>query len=223
MAYVRKTETLIDDIVRNVRDMKDKALSAYQSNTIERGTPEFDSALEAIQVAAFRAAPHLRQSYPDSWMKRCRYRINLKFLNADDTFNFNTMLDVDGLDVKVPAHMDSGYSSVDAEVRREECPEVLKAWLDGASDRNKQRQQVAEQFSTVETQLVAYMRGHASLNAAITDMPEIEMYVPAKYMEKLREPTAPRAKKPQQMSLVDELSIDRDALAAIAIANRITT
>jgi hypothetical protein len=39
MAYVRKTDTLVEDIKGNVRNMKAKALTAFQSNSIEYGVP----------------------------------------------------------------------------------------------------------------------------------------------------------------------------------------
>jgi hypothetical protein len=55
----------------------------------------------------------------------------------------------------------------------------------------------------------------------LKDMPEFEMYVPQKYMNKFHEEVEPRAKK-QQHSVADEIGIDRNAIAAIAIANRVT-
>lgn len=222
MAYVRKTEGMKDDVLRKVRDMKDKALSAYSSNNIDRGTPEFDAALEAAKTAAFREAPHLRQSYPDKWMKEANYRIELKFHDDNDIYKFSTTLDVEGMKYELPAHVDSRYAFVYVDVRRSECPPILQAWLNGADERNTQRQQIAGQYNKVEEQLRIYMVGHASLNSMLKDMPEFEMYVPEKYLRKYREETKPRGKKPQQQSLVEEFSIDRDAIAAIAIANRMT-
>ena len=223
MAYVRKTEEMQDNVLRKIRDMKDKALSAYSSNTIERGTPEFDAALEAVKTAAFKDAPHLRQTYPDKWMKEVRYRLKMQFKDDNGLPKFSTTVDVEDMKFKLPAHVDSGYSFVDVDVQRTDCPPVLQTWMDAADERNTQRQQIAEQYSSVETQLRNYMAGHASLNSMLKDMPEFEMYVPEKYMAKYHEATKPREKKPQQQSLVEELSIDRDAIAAIAIANRMTT
>ena len=223
MAYVRKTEEMQDGVRRKIREMKDKALSAYSSSTIERGTPEFDAAIEAAKTASFKDAPQLRQSYPESWMKAVRYRLKLNFRDDSGVTKFSTALDVEDLKVKLPSHVDSSYSYVEVDVKRSDCPPVLQTWLDAAEERNTQRRQIDEQYSKVEVQLRTYMAGHASLNSMLKDMPEFEMYVPEKYMAKYREATAPRVKKPQQQSLVEELSIDRDAIAAIAIANRMTT
>jgi hypothetical protein len=223
MAYVRKTEEMQDGVLRKIRDMKDKALSAYSSNNIERGTPEFDAAIEAAKTASFKDAPQLRQSYPDAWMTKIRYNLQLRFQRDDGIYTFTTSLDLEDMGVKLPAHVESNYSSMQVDVKRADCPPVLQTWLDTADQRNTQRQQIAEQYSNVETQLRHFMAGHASLNSMLKEMPEFEMYVPEKYMAKFHEATKPREKKPQQQSLVEELSIDRDAIAAIAIANRMTT
>lgn len=222
MAYVRKTETLIEDITRNVRNMKDRALQDYASNKIEVGTSLHDSARRAIDVAAYKDAPELRGKLPTSWLKK-KERIRLA-IRATDTMKLDVHVEArDDAPFMVPAHLDEGYYSTSVEVTLDDCDEVLKAWVNGEGERAKQRQTIAEQYTNVERQLVAYMRKHASLNSAIKEMPEIEMYVPQTYMDKLREATAPRQKKPEQQSLVDELEIDRDAIASIAIAHRMTT
>ena len=49
------------------------------------------------------------------------------------------------------------------------------------------------------------------------------MYVPANHMAKLRQPTEPRGKKTPHSSAVEDLGIDRNALASMAIAHRITS
>ena len=65
------------------------------------------------------------------------------------------------------------------------------------------------------------MDQQASLNSALKDMPEIELYIPLRYMVKIREQAEPRASK--KANVADELNIDTDALASIAIAHRMAT
>lgn len=223
MAYVRKTETLIDDIVRNVRKMKDNALSHYNDSELQPDTPEYNAMLDAVQASAYAEAPELRGKLPTSWLKE-KERIRVKYKSTDGTAKWDTLLEAkSGHKFTLPAHLDSGYYAAEVSINDEHCNDIVRQWVNSKSERAVKRIEISEQYNTVERQLVAYMRGHASLNAAIKDMPEIEMYVPNKYMEKLREATAPREKKPQQQSLVDDLQIDRDALASIAIAHRITS
>jgi len=222
MAYVRKTDTLVEDIKGHVRSMKDKALTAFQSNSIESGTPLFDAAVESAQNATFRDAPELKGKLPDSWYKE-HERVELQFKTNTGENMFSTNLNApDHKKIRLPKVLDNRYYSVEVDVRYNECTEVLKTWLDDANTRNTERGVIAEQYRTIEDQLKAFMDQHASLNSAIKEMPEIEMYVPEKYISKLREATAPRTKKSAQPSNVADIGIDRDALATIAIAHRIT-
>lgn len=222
MAYVRKTDMLVDDIRGKVRNMKEKALTAFQSNSIESGTPLFDAAIESAQNAAFRDAPELKGKLPDSWYKE-HERVEIHFKQTDGVSMFSTNLNApDHKKIRLPKVLDNRYYSVEVDVRYSDCTELLKTWLDDANTRNTERGVIAEQYRTIEDQLKAFMGEHASLNSAIKEMPEIEMYVPEKYLTKLREATAPRTKKAAQPSNVETIGIDRDALASIAIAHRIT-
>lgn len=222
MAYVRKTETLIEDITRNIRRMKDVAVSHYNDSQLQPDTVEFNAMLDAVQTAAYADAPHLRDKLPTAWLVE-KESIRVKYKSDDGLYRWDTLLEAkSGQKFSLPPHIDRSYYIAEVNIRDEHCNDVIRHWVDGKTERAEKRSEIAEQYNNVERQLVAYMRGHASLNAAVKDMPEIEMYVPNKYMEKLRETTAPREKKPQQQSLVDDLQIDRDAIASIAIAHRIT-
>ena len=224
MAYVRKTDMLVDDIKGKVRNMKEKALTAFQSNSIESGTPLFDAAVESAVNAAFRGAKDLQDKLPSSWYKEYD-RVEIKFkADAGEHLFQTTITAPDHKPIKLPfsPHVNSKYYCPEIEVHRSECTELLKTWLDEANNRNTERGVIAEQYRTIEEQLRAFMNEHASLNSAVKEMPEIEMYVPEKYLAKLREATAPRTKKSAQPSNVADIGIDRDALASIAIAHRIT-
>jgi len=221
MTYVRKTDTLVDDIKTQVRRMKDKALRAFESNTIEYGTALFDAAREAVVVAAFRDAPELRGKVPSSWYKD-HARVEMQFVTEDGDCLFKTNIETPSPDpIQLPAIVDTRYYGAEVNVRRSDCPELLKTWLDAANSRNDDRGTVTEQYYLVEEQLIAFMGQHASLNSAIKEMPEIELYVPEAYMTKLRTAVEPRTKK-SKSTAVEDLGIDRSVLTSIAIAHRIT-
>ena len=176
MAYVRKTETLIDDVVRRIRNMAAKALGVYESKSIEIDTAEYAAACEAIHTAAYRDAPQLRGNLPESWLFKTE-RINLRIKDHSGNTIARAGLDApEHRKFEVPRHMKDSWS-VDVD--------------------------------------------HASLNAAIKEMPEIELYVPDQYLRKMHEAVAPRVKKEEQQSAITELGIDRNALAAVAIAHRV--
>jgi hypothetical protein len=98
---------------------------------------------------------------------------------------------------------------------------MLTDWVQSHSSGAAQRKIISDQYREVERQVIGFLRTHASLNAAIKEMPEIEMYIPDSYIRKMHEATAPRQKKEQQQSNIEELGIDRNALAAVAIAHRV--
>jgi hypothetical protein len=228
MAYVRKTDTLCYDIRENVRHMKSKALQAHPVPDIQTGTADYKHAVESIITASYADAPELKGKLPDSWLKRFE-KVEVEFVNEDDsglqTHNFTVSIHTPtGEDLMLPPSANQTYYGARVEMSRKDMTEGLCAWLDGANAVNDRRRTIAEQFDNVEQQLTAYMRQHASLNAAVKEMPEMEMYVPPQYMDKMREATVPRKKKSgsNEPTASEELGIDRNALATMAIAHRLT-
>ena len=222
MAYVRKTETLIDDVVRRIRNMAAKARGVYADKDIEVDTIEFGAAIDAMQTAAYREAPHLRGNLPESWLFKTE-RIHFKVLSrATGERLVSTYLTTpEHRKFELPAHMNVRWGT-EVEVYDDECSDALAAWVQSHHSGKAQRKTIDDQYCEVERQVIGFLRTHASLNAAIKEMPEIELYVPDQYLRKMHEATAPRVKKEEQQSAITELGIDRNALAAVAIAHRIT-
>ena len=221
MAYVRRTETMLEDTTRNIRKMGDKALEMYEENSIEIDTAEFSAACEAIQTAAYRDAPILRGNLPQAWLFKTD-RIRLKVISsAEHGTKVSTYLSVpEHRKFELPLHMKESYR-VDVEVYDDECTGALATWVEKEIANEAQRRTVQQQYREVERQVIGFLRTHASLNAAIKEMPEIEMYVPAAYISKMHEAVAPRVKKEEQQSAIHDLGIDRNTLAAVAIAHRV--
>lgn len=225
MAYVRKTDMLVDSIKSQVRHMKDKAVHAVEPASIDYGTAIFDATVTAINKAAFREAPELEGKLPPSWLTKHSH-VNVHFLSdAGDKLLKTSLSAPDHAEIALPPSVKTAYYHADVEVRHSECPEVLKTWLDEANKRETEVCETKSKFDLVERQLTEFMSQHASLNAAIKEMPEIEMYVPNQYMVKLREPSTPRSNKKsdQRPSNIDSIGIDRDHLAAMAVAHRIVS
>ena len=220
MAYVRKTETLIDDVVRRIRNMAAKALGVYESKSIEIDTAEYAAACEAIHTAAYRDAPQLRGNLPESWLFKTE-RINLRIKDHSGNTIARAGLDApEHRKFEVPRHMKDSWS-VDVDVYVDECTGALAMWVQAHTTKTEQRKTIEAQYREVHRQVIGFLRTHASLNAAIKEMPEIELYVPDEYLRKMHEAVAPRVKKEEQQSAITELGIDRNALAAVAIAHRV--
>lgn len=230
MAYVRRTETMCDDVAERIDAMTTKALEPYEKGNIEIDTPEWNAARDAIQTAAYSDAPELKGKLPDNWLtdyKEVHTQFEIKSSDPEkrDTTIDSTISAKEYLKIKLPKHVKGGggyYSRLS--IKYSDCNEVLKGWLDGQTAIITKRAEVASQYKTVKDQVNRFLRSHASLNSALKEMPELEMYIPDEYMTKFRALTEPRVRngssyKPDN---VDEIGIDRDALTAIAVAHRVT-
>jgi hypothetical protein len=220
MAYVRKTEQLLTDIQRQVRKMAEAAVAPYNDNALEIGTAEYTSACELAYKAMYAAAPELRGKLPEAWLDDKKV-VRLVIKDSAGAVRLNVRLVApDYAPFAMPKGCSESYYEPQLTASWADCDDILKNWVADAQKRRDQRTETIEKFNTVERQLAAFMRQHASLNSAIKDMPEIEMYVPQEYITRLNAPSAPR--NTPKVSIADEVGIDRDALATIAIAHRIT-
>lgn len=231
MAYVRRTETMCDDVAARIDAMKDKALEPHQQGNIEIDTPEWNAARDAIQTAAYSDAPDLKGKLPDNWLSPCKevyvkFRVDSSDPENKDTFIDSTIHAKEHLRIKMPKHISEGTSRYNNALRIQysQCSEVLKDWLDGQTAISAKRKQIASQYKTLKDQINRLLRSHASLNAALKEVPELEMYVPDEYMTKFRAVSEPRVRggSADKPNYADDIGIDRDALTAIAVAHRVT-
>ena len=221
MAYVRKTDTLQGDVINHVRVMRNAALAPYQTNKLEVGTPEYDDMFKDVVAATWKDAPDLQHKMPDDWCGD-PMRADVKLHNSEHlrVANFS----IENTTAKPmrlsPAYRGRGYPDVDLYIA--DLTGAAKTWVDSIAGFKEKQSEISDKFNVVEQQLKGYMKQHASLNAMITEMPEFEMYVPDKYMQKYRAKSEPRAKV-ERPTNVQDLNIDVDALAAAAITHRMVS
>ena len=225
--YVRKTDTLMNQMLDYVETMRQAAMKAHPPSTIAYGTPLFDSARDAVIKASYRDAPHLEGKLPATWLKDHR-RVVIRFpLDGSDDLDRDSNVEKQDLEfpehdtVSLPLAATYRYYGVEVDLKPDDCDDLLRSFFDVVSSRKDHRRRINKQFRAVVDQIQIFMAGYSSLNAAIKVMPEIEMYVPAAYMAKLREPAPSRAAKNSSL-LPESLGIDRDMLASLAIGHRIT-
>ena len=221
MAYVRKTDTLVRDIRWKIRRMSTAALNnASTTDKLETGSSIHQELVETALTAAWSDAPELRGKLPDAWLN--------KFKSFDVVFKQQ-----DGASICVPLYPsvdrfripggDTNNKFARIAVEASHCTPDALAWVQASSERKANQEKIKSQFQTIEYQLMEYMDLHASLNTALKDMPELEMYVPEIYLDKFRAPSEPRAAKVKKVNSASELNIDVNALASAAIAHRITS
>lgn len=227
MAYVRRTDTLVDAITHKVREMSRNARRPYQSGKLEYGMPEYTDAVRTAENAAYSDYPEARGKLPDTWLRKTRM---VRMAVKDNEGNHVISTDIEAPDedkITLPAHIvrEGWYSTNELPVYPDHMTPAFKNWVANAKERESKLSELTEQFNVIEEQLKAYMRSHASLNTALKDMPELEMYVPEEYMIRYRQAAAPKKSKvvtDHSEEPIEALNIDRNQLAAIAIANRVT-
>ena len=84
MAYVRKTDTLVNDIRWKIRRMSDKAIEATGTDKLETGSPIHQELVETALTAAWSDAPTLRGKLPDAWLNKYK-RFDVVFKRPDGT------------------------------------------------------------------------------------------------------------------------------------------
>ena len=84
------------------------------------------------------------------------------------------------------------------------------------------RGEINGKYAQIRHKLELFMHGHASLNKMIEAMPEFEHYVPQRFLDKLRKPNEKRETK-VEITIVDDLAIDTNELASLAVGHRIAT
>ena len=229
MAYVRKTDTLVQHILHKVRKMSETAQKPYSADTLTKDSAEYEAIRNCVESVSWKGAPQLKQQMPDEWLD------GLKAKNVDVVIvapescpdSGNVSIYLEGDFTLSPAHASAGssYSGNRGKMTLEEAdfPPLLMTWFKSGKSNESIKKSLQDKFNKVEEQLKSFMQQHASLNTAIKELPELEQYVPEEYMEKLHAPSAPRGKVQRaEKTTVEDLGIDRDALTSAAVAHQLT-
>ena len=203
MAYVRKTQTLVDDIGHT---------------SFEIGTPLHDEVANLALKVEWHEAPELMGKLPDSWCypaSSCR----LKFDNGDDYNAIRVDLDTsENNRIMFPPKYDRWKDIV---IDQSDWTPLITKWITEKQKQLAENAETRDMFGDIKRQLEDFLGRHASLNSAIKEMPELKLYVPDEYISKLEQKSTPRTKTPT-VSIVEELDIDIDNITRLAVAHRIT-
>jgi len=223
MAYVRKTESLVMGIRRTVRDMRTKAAQPFRTGDIENGTPEYDALRSVVETVGWKAAPELRSKMPSEW-KTNHNEVIVEVSVPNKEVLTQRVKNTSGKMFHMPPNFSSSFYSGQLKINGSDLPPILTAWFDTTDDKKKKYEAITEKFQTLETKLEMFMQQHASLNAALKDMPELELYVPDEFMSKIREPSKKRDKAPtEERPVYESLGLDANELSALAVGHRIAT
>lgn len=220
MAYVRKTDTLVYGIKNTVEKMQYKAQAPYEENSVEQGTPAYKELCRVMLQAAWAEAPELKSAMPPAWCSRTE-RADLHILmpsGVRERVRLNSPANAE-------FHWPPNFSSYipDVKIDYSQLGDEATAWFDKRDERKAKHAEIRDKYRAIRDKLEAFMGQHASLNSALKAMPELELYVPEEFMERIRAKTPPRAAKVAPPSVAEELDIDVNELTSLGIAHRMST
>ena len=221
MAYVRRTEKLIDGIKSKIARMAAKAEEMHGSNDISYGTALFQELEAAVLSQAWSKRPDLQDQMPDEW---CHFmsRFTAELTNEGGRVTKSIEVDIpQDHQIKVPCKP-SIYYRDNMRIAHEHQSDALRQWVAEEDDRLEAIRATRAQYNTVQIQIVAFLQTKTSLNAALKEMPELELYVPDEFMQKFHETTERRADKSAE-DKPPAVEVDRDQLAALGVAHRMAT
>ena len=220
MAYVRRTQTLVDDVSHTVNSMMHAELEKLKKdNDVSIGTDLHRDIAELYSKESWKLAPDIKDKMPEEW---CKYTdsVEIKFVNGDDYNNIRTQISFPDNDkLKLPPTYNKFHDRL--ELEESSCTALVKEWLVKQHTLDSQRSKTRDMFNGIAEQLTKFLNRHASLNTAIKEMPELKLYVPEEYISRLEEKSTPRTKT-QTQSLVEDLDRDVDNITRLAVAHRMT-
>ena len=113
MAYVRKTDILVDAIKTNVRTMSATAQEPYANDTLKTGTPVYDALRKAVVDKTWEAAPNTQGTLPDEWCGTPR-RVDVHLNNSDGNRMKSFVVEANEVDpiVLSPQYANASYPDV---------------------------------------------------------------------------------------------------------------
>jgi uncharacterized membrane-anchored protein YhcB (DUF1043 family) len=220
MAYVRRTQTLIESVEHKVEIMRDAELRALSKTKehVDIGTPLHIEMVKTVEDTLWQEAPDLKSKVPDSWVRK-ESSISVSFRREGSMDAIRETIESSSDDkIKLPPSH-GRWDTV--EVTEKFMQPLVKGWVDRRKKVERKQQEVHDTFENIRKQLVSFLGTHASLNTAVKDMPELELYLADEYLKRLAEKVV--RSKPNATPKVEELGIDLDAITRAAVAHRITS
>ncbi len=219
MSYIRRTQQLVEDVADNVDAMRnDELRKVHKYEDVDIGTPLHNEIRRVVENVLWEKAPELKDKMPDEWCKHEDVLTTIFRLEGGlHTVKYTLEVPTDAK-IKMPPNT-SRWDVPD--VTGKHMTPLVKEWATKRLAVDTQRVETTDLFGSIKQQLKDFLYSHASLNTAVKEMPELEMYVPQEYLDKLNEKTV-RSKKPT-VNDEDKVTVDVEALTRAAVAHRMTS
>jgi hypothetical protein len=218
MSYVRRTQTLLDQVTAKINRMRDTEASRLGDEEPAIGTPLHDDLCTAIDAAMWEEAADIRSKVPKSWR---REHDSMECEVWAEEGGFHKSLRVsrkDGEQFDLPPGQQYYYA---VKVSVGIAPDSVKQWLKDCEFNADSRRLITDKYASIANKIIAYLNTHSSLNTALKEMPELEFYIPQEYLDRVAEKQTKVRKEKE--STVEKLDIDVNELTSLAVAHRIAT
>ena len=221
--YVRKTQTLVDDISNKVDIMRRSAISQLtDEHKVAIGSPLHAEIKTAIENTLWELAPALKDKMPKEWLVKLSNNEDVRTTFQSEEhkairYDFEPQ---DGDEIKLPPihHRWNDYK-----IDQKYWTPLIQEWVTSQHNTDVERDKICDMYYDINNQLVGFMGKHASLNTALKEMPELKLYVPNHYIDKVEKKENRIKAKPSAPTTNDDVEVDVDALTRAAIAHRVTT
>lgn len=186
MATVNITDTLLDEVGSRVNQMaNDAAKTGYLKKSPDSNKPLIAALLRVSEEMWYADAPQLKGVVPQEWLceiDRLDYKIRLPREKGDvSPEDFSIIVRTTGK-WRVPACIDHSYGNCTMQIMLSELPVELQSEL---LEYAKERDAHVDKYKAVHHQVKAFLKSCTTLNAAVKKFPNIAMYIPQNYIDRM--------------------------------------
>lgn len=214
MAFVGISGSLCTEVRSKIRTMRDKEI-VYTVGEFQTRAPISVTGNESWFVKkVWQNKMHLISEMPSEWLANKFEAIDFHFSGPGFTL---TCRSTDPL--KLPPMYRNNYP--DVYVTFQEGEEMPLSVINEHIQKAKQRTEITDRWKKIENQVNQFLENCKSLNEAIKLWPDLKLYIPAEYIERL-ERKAAKAEKVQSNAAAVLAGINTEEIQAAAVIARIS-
>jgi hypothetical protein len=203
MSYVAISASFINDVKSKLRQMRNKEVSAIPSLDYKISNTRTD-----LVGWAWGKHLHLMEQMPAKWCQKIS-STSLRIDKADRQLRMS--VDIVPPLVTPPGDSPSGLLSVSPD-----DPEI-KAFV----DHEQTLYEIKQRWDKVDEQIVAFFKKCKSVNEALKLWPQIEMYIPSQYIDRVNEKKERSSGGPSEAAEALK-KLDTDHLTTAAVISRMS-
>jgi hypothetical protein len=218
MAFVGISERFIDEVGDKISKMRDAEISALGGNTSDE--IDYESNKQWMDNLLWDGRLDLKPLLPDTWIpKHSRAYIQLIHQQGND----GNIIEVGAGEFvcrfkeeigAAPRYSTSYTPSLKVRFKDiNEIPAALQACVQYRLDKH----QVASKWSQIKDKVITFFRSCKSVNEAIKLWPDVRMYIPTEYMERVERKAArgPGSGPSDAMSVLATMNLEEIQAAAV--------